>query len=259
MEGTKKSEKSEKEPPPLQIYPKCSQNAPPTHQCIKTDDPHLGFYTVYKKEVTDYDTVYVKKCDDDLNTTLIFARPPSFTLPKLKSDPNRQSAALLRAILLTLNRTAILGETPVAPPIREHPSNEIVTITCLMYTSLLIFLLATFVAMLGKQRWYMWNSGGSMTGHYRDRQCKFDGLKTWRLDFFIESSGDAPNRSSPPAVFVGVLLYVGIIIAGVSSYGCPFQTPGPDVLRSLWTKAGPHLSSPCATWERLRSITFTAL
>ena len=29
---------------------------------------------MYKKEATDYDTDYVKKYDEDLNTTLIFVR-----------------------------------------------------------------------------------------------------------------------------------------------------------------------------------------
>jgi len=59
--------------------------------------------------------------------------------------------ALLRAILLTLNQSAIPGETPAVPPIQEDPPSEIVTVTGLMYASLLISLLAAFVAMLGKQ------------------------------------------------------------------------------------------------------------
>ena len=41
---------------------------------IKNDDPRLDFYTVYKREATDYDTDYVKKYDEDLNITLIFVR-----------------------------------------------------------------------------------------------------------------------------------------------------------------------------------------
>jgi len=45
-------------------------------QPIKNDDPRLDFYTVYKREATEYDTDYVKKYDEDLNTTLIFVRRP---------------------------------------------------------------------------------------------------------------------------------------------------------------------------------------
>lgn len=43
-------------------------------QPIKHDDPRLDFYAIYKKEATEYDTDYVKKYDEDLNTTLIFVR-----------------------------------------------------------------------------------------------------------------------------------------------------------------------------------------
>ena len=41
---------------------------------IKNDDTRLEFYTVYKKEATEYDVDYIKKYDEDLNTTLIFVR-----------------------------------------------------------------------------------------------------------------------------------------------------------------------------------------
>ena len=41
-------------------------------QPIKTEDPRVDFYTMYKRESAEYDTDYVKKYDEDLNTTLIF-------------------------------------------------------------------------------------------------------------------------------------------------------------------------------------------
>ena len=47
-------------------------------QPVKADDPHLDFYTVYKREAIEYDTDYIKKYDEDPNTTLIFVRRPSF-------------------------------------------------------------------------------------------------------------------------------------------------------------------------------------
>ena len=49
-------------------------------QPIKADDPRIDFYTVYKKEATEYDTDYVKKYDEDLNTTLVFVRLLLFVL-----------------------------------------------------------------------------------------------------------------------------------------------------------------------------------
>jgi len=47
-------------------------------QPIKNDDPRLDFYTMYKREATEYDADYVKKYDEDLNTTLIFVRHMEF-------------------------------------------------------------------------------------------------------------------------------------------------------------------------------------
>ena len=87
MEGTT----SERESPPLRIDPKwyAKYTTPPASltaehsiqdalrsffQPIKTDDPRLDFYTMYKREAMEYDTDYVKKYDEDLNTTLIFVR-----------------------------------------------------------------------------------------------------------------------------------------------------------------------------------------
>ena len=49
-------------------------------QPIKTDDPRVDFYTMYKREATEYDTDYIKKYDEDLNTTLIFVCRSSFAL-----------------------------------------------------------------------------------------------------------------------------------------------------------------------------------
>ena len=49
-------------------------------QPTKTGDPRVDFYTMYKRESTEYDTDFVKKYDDDLNTTLIFVR---YLLPYL--------------------------------------------------------------------------------------------------------------------------------------------------------------------------------
>ena len=43
-------------------------------QPIKNDDPQLDFYTMYKRETTEYDTEHMQKYDEDLNTTLIFVR-----------------------------------------------------------------------------------------------------------------------------------------------------------------------------------------
>ena len=118
-------------------------------------------------------------------------------------------------------------------------------------------LLAAFVAMLGKQ-WlnrYLRHAGGSTVERSRDRQRKFDGLEKWSFHLFIESlpimlqiallllaSGLSRymwsvNTSVARVVIsftaLGILFYVAIVVAGTSSYECPFQTPVPTALRQL--------------------------
>jgi len=121
-------------------------------------------------------------------------------------------------------------------------------------------LLAAFVAMLGKQ-WlnrYLRNSGGSMIERCGDRQRKFNGLKRWPLRFFV---GSLPMMLQAALLLlacglcrhmwtinalvartlisftgIGAVFYIGIVIAGMSSYACPFQTPVSVALRGLWKK-----------------------
>ena len=178
----------------------------------------------------------------------------------LQPDPNEQSAALLRAILLTLNQSAIPGETLTVPSIQKDPASEIVTTTCLMYASLLISLLAAFIAILGKQ-WlnrYLRHSGGSMIERCGDRQRKCDGLKQWPLHPLIESLPLmlqaallllacglcrymwSVNTSVAYTLIaltgIGVAFFAAIVIAGMSSYTCPFQTPMSTALRRSWKR-----------------------
>jgi hypothetical protein len=63
-------------------------------QPIKTDDARLDFYTMYKREATEYDTDYVKKYDEDLNTTLIFVRRSSSSLVNHLARSNRLACSL---------------------------------------------------------------------------------------------------------------------------------------------------------------------
>jgi len=120
MEGN-----SDKEPPLLQIDPKwyVSRATVQGHQSlngtsikdalraflppIKSDDGRLDFYTVYKKEATEYDVDYVKKYDEDLNTTLIFVRCALFALATRLTHPRRLVCSLLsaRRSLSTSNRS----------------------------------------------------------------------------------------------------------------------------------------------------------
>ena len=62
-------------PSPDELTPDSIQEALRKYlQPIKDDDPKLDFYTMYKRETTEYDTEYMQKYNEDLNTTLIFVR-----------------------------------------------------------------------------------------------------------------------------------------------------------------------------------------
>ena len=148
-----------------------------------------------------------------------------------------------------------------------------------MYTSLLISLLAAFVAMLGKQ-WlnrYLRNSGGSMIERCGDRQRKCDGLEKWPLHLFVESLPVmlqiallllacglckhmwTINISIAYILIgltgVGVLFYLAIVIAGMSSYACPFQTPASSTLCSLWKNIRRGVVSCILHYRRILSWT----
>ena len=91
-----------------------------------------------------------------------------------------------------------------------------------------------------------------------DRQRKCDGLQKWPLHFFVESlpmmlqlallllacglcrhmwSINTPVACTLISLTgLGVLFYLTIVIAGMSSYACPFQTPASTALRSPWKK-----------------------
>ena len=118
-------------------------------------------------------------------------------------------------------------------------------------------LLAAFVAMLGKQ-WlsrYLRHAGGSVVERCSDRQRKCDGLEKWPFHFFIGSLpvmlqiallllacglsrytwsvNTSVGRVVISFTVLGFLFYIGIVVAGTSSYECPFQTPASTALRHL--------------------------
>ena len=89
-------------------------------QPAKTDDPRLDFYTVYKKEATEYDTDYVKKYDEDLNTTLIFVRHSSCALTNNLTSSRRRAFSLPSALLSSSTYIQSSNQTPT---INQQPSS----------------------------------------------------------------------------------------------------------------------------------------
>jgi len=104
-----------------------------------------------------------------------------------------------------------------------------------------------------------------------DRQRKCDGLEKWPLHFFVESlpvmlqaallllaCGLCRHmwsiNTSVACTLVsltglGVIFYIGIVIAGMSSYACPFQTPASITLRSSLKKIRHKVASPIVHYK----------
>lgn len=88
-----------------------------------------------------------------------------------------------------------------------------------------------------------------------DRQRKFDGLEKWPFRLFVESLpimlqiallllacglsrymwsiNASVARVVVSFTVLGILFYFGIVVAGISSHECPFQTPASGTLRDL--------------------------
>jgi hypothetical protein len=64
---------------------------------IKTKDARADFYTAYQRESSQYDHNYVKKYDEDLNTTLVFVSPSYLESFSVAVDSGRK-AGLFSAV-----------------------------------------------------------------------------------------------------------------------------------------------------------------
>ena len=138
-----KGETSERGPPLLRIDPKwyvryTTSSASLTtersiqdalrsfFQPIKTDDPRLDFYTMYKREAMEYDADYVKKYDEDLNTTLIFVRPFHSLLQSV--SPIVIGGSVLRGQFSVCHRrpfsTSARPERAISSPPPRDPSHS---------------------------------------------------------------------------------------------------------------------------------------
>ena len=97
-------------------------------QPTKTGDPRADFYTMYKREAVEYDMDYVKKYDEDLNTTLIFVRCLSFFLVKRLTFSCRPACSLPSAP--PSSSMSIRTSNPIPtnnPPPSSEPSYSLST------------------------------------------------------------------------------------------------------------------------------------
>jgi len=176
--------------------------------------------------------------------------------------------------LLEMLLNATTGNLPVnsvaAVPRWSGPEPAIVQVQCIFYATLCATLLASFLAMLGKQwlnRYRQNETHGSAVDRSRVRERKLNGIETWKFHVVMESLpvilqcalillGFAlsrylweVNRSASSVVMgftsFGLLFYLLITTASIMSFDCPFQTPLSLVIRFMIGLAAPY-------WRNLR-------
>ena len=174
---------------------------------------------------------------------------------QLQSDPNEETAALLRVLIYKIDNTTFGGDAPTLPQ-WAGPPQAIVHVQCLQYASLAASLLAAFLAVLGKQwlaRYDAIDLRGSAIERSQDRQRKLNGINHWFFHHVIESLplmlqaallllACALSKylweinTTVAAVVVGVtsigvLFYLFIVVVGTASVNCPYQTPVATLIR----------------------------
>jgi len=187
----------------------------------------------------------------------------------LKPDYEEMNNRLLEMLLNATTGTLPAGSVTSVPR-WPGPDPVIVQVQCILYATLSATLLASFLAMLGKQwlnRYRQSETHGSAVDRSRVRERKLDGIETWKFHIVMESLplilqcalvllGFALSRylwdvnRSVSSVLIGFtcfgfLFYLFITTASILSFHCPFQTPFSLVTHSLI-----HLATPY--WRNLR-------
>ena len=94
-------------------------------QPTKTDDLRVDFYTMCKRESSEYDADYVKKYDEDLNTTLIFVRCLPAYLVNYLTYSCRPACSLLSAPPSSSTSIRISNPIPTSnPPLFSAPPSS---------------------------------------------------------------------------------------------------------------------------------------
>ena len=178
--------------------------------------------------------------------------------PQLQSDPNEETAALLRVLIYKIDNTTFGNNVPSLPPQWLSPPRTIVRVQAILYASLVASLFSALLAMLGKQwlnRYTSTYMPGTVVERSQNRQQKLDGIDTWYFDYVIESLplllqcalfllGTALSLylweidTTIASVVLGVtsfgvIFYAFIIVSGTASVSCPYQTPHAQILRRI--------------------------
>ena len=239
-------------PDPTITNPVCS----PRQEILPVDkeDHQAQFYQAYRKVAEEYDKEFLKKYEEDLNTTLIFvsfvsnftervlissqaglfsAVASAFIIlvdPQLKPDSGDETAALLRILIYKMDNTTFGTDVPTLPQ-WAGPPRAMVDVQTTLFTSLALSLLSAFLAMLGKQWLNRYDSAdmrGSVIERSQNRQRKLDGIVTWSFDPVMES---LPLMLQVALLLLGCALSrylwdtsitIASVVLGITSFGALF-------------------------------------
>ena len=171
---------------------------------------------------------------------------------------------LLEMLLNATTGTLPAGSTASIPR-WSGPDPIVVQVQCIFYATICATLLASFLAMLGRQwlnRYRQNETRGSTAERSRVRERKLTGIETWKFHIVMESLpiilqcalillGFGLSRylweisRSVSSVIIGFttfgfLFYLFIVMASIFSFDCPFQTPFSLVVRFAISLALPY-------------------
>ncbi|KAJ6472025.1 hypothetical protein C8R45DRAFT_1164782 [Mycena sanguinolenta] len=209
---------------------------------VPTTDKKTAFWNAYKTLADEHDKEFLQRYSTDLDTSLIFA-----------------------GLFSAVDSAFIIQ---IQPEIQPHGTRSIVILAqCLLYISLFSTLLASLLAVLGKQ-WLMYYSAagekGSLETRGLERQRKFDGRVKWKFDAVIQMFPLLlqfglglfwaaltiylwtihPSIASIVLVLTlsGLVAYVFLLRSAVVHADSPFQTPLASIMvylssTQLWKKS----------------------
>ena len=191
----------------------------------------------------------------------------------LKPDYEEMNNTLLE-MLLNATTGTLPADSAAPVPRWSGPDPAIVQVQCILYAALSATLLASFLAMLGKQwlnRYRQSETHGSTADRSRVHERKLNGVETWKFRLIMESLpvilqcalvllGFALSRylwginRSVSSVLIGFtsfgfLFYLLLVTVSIFSFDCPFQTPFSLAIRFAIGLAVPYWWNLRRTFE----------
>ena len=188
--------------------------------------------------------------------------------PQLQPDSGDETAALLRLLIYKIDNTTFGNDVPTIPQ-WTGPPRTLVYVQAILFASLAASLFSSFLAVLGKQwlnRYELKGLRGSDIERDQERQRKLDGVEAW---YFEAVMGSLPLMLQAALLLLGcalslylwgidttiasvvlgitsfgLIFYLFIIIAGVATENCPYQTPASQFFCYLGRNFGNVVAFP---------------